>query len=134
MAIEYTLREHLLAQSAITNIVTGVFVGIIPQGTLLPVILINRDMGGPVYSLQGESGLDMTSCIVELLVDKGQVTTLISLQEAVRTALSGYRGSMGTTYPLKIQRIMLMNVRGADLEPDSEAHVRRMEFEIDYNP
>lgn len=129
--IEYSLREHLNGIPAITSIVNGVFVGIIPQGTDLPVILINAIGGGPVYSLQGDSGLQMQQYVLQLFTDKNDVVTLLSLEQEVRTAISGYRGTMGSTYVTNVQRIMLTDVRDL-FEPDSEAHQRRLEFDIDY--
>lgn len=129
--IEQSLYEYLNGVTAITSIVNGIHVGIIPQGTDLPVILINANGGGPVYSLQGDSGLQMQKYVIHLLADKNDMLTLLNLEQAVRTALSGYRGTMGSTYATNVQRIMLTDVRDL-FEPDSEAHQRRLEFDIDY--
>lgn len=130
--IERTLVEHLRGVSALTALVgTKIYPGTIPQGTELPAISFMPSGGGATYSLNGDSGYEMRQYRFSIYTDKYQVDSMLSIADALQTALSGYRGSMGSTYVTVIQRIMLNSTRDF-FEPDSEAHQRILEFDIDY--
>lgn len=130
--IERTLVEHLNGVGALTTLVgSKIYAGTIPQGTELPAITFIPVGGGPTHSLNGTSGYEMRRYRFSIYEDKTQVDSMIQIADALQTALDGYRGSMGTTYVTDVQRIMLNSVRDF-FEPDSEAHQRVLEFDIDY--
>lgn len=130
--IERTLVEHLRGVSALTALVgQKIYPGIIPQGTALPAITFMPIGGGPTHSMTGSSGYEMREYRFTVYTDKKEVDTMLQITDALQTAIDGYRGSMGTTYVTVIQRIMLKDIRDF-FEPDSEAHQRVLEFDIDY--
>ena len=130
--IEQSIRDYLGATSAVTAIFgTKIFSGHIPQGTAMPALNFSIVGGNRLMSLEGVSGLERRQYRFNVWTDKTDIATLISGAEAVSTALNGYRGTMGSTYSMNVQRIMLNETRDF-FEPDSEVHQRVLEFDIDY--
>lgn len=130
--IEEALAEHLLSISAVTTIFgSKIYPGTIPQGTVLPCLNYTAAGGGRVVALEGVTGLERRQYRFNIWTDKSDIDTLVNGAEAVQTALNGFRGTMGTTYAVNVQRIMLNDIRDF-FEPDSETHQRVLEFDIDY--
>lgn len=91
--MEEALITKLLGTTAITNLVsTRVFVGARPQASTLPAIVINRISGAPLYSDDGEDGLEES----RFQIDCWGLTysSAKAVARAVRTALSAFQGTV----------------------------------------
>lgn len=91
------LRTLILSVSAVTALVgTRVTVGARPQGVPQPDVSLLTVSLVPDYHLQGESGLDNT--LVQLDVrSKVSMIEADTIAAAIRTVLSGYKGTVGST-------------------------------------
>lgn len=126
-------RAHLVADAGVLTLVsTRVRTTQADEADALPYILLFLINDASSYSMAGEVGL--ARC--RLQVDCIGATPLSSLNvsEAVRAALSGFRGSMGT---VAVRRCHRIDRSGPELYGPDDATQRgkyrvRMDFEIDY--
>lgn len=99
-SIEDGLYSYLSGVSAITTIVgSGSSCRIAPirmaEGVAFPRIIFQNTNGQPVYADSGDTGLAQDGFHIECQAQT--VTGAGSLRNAVQTALSGYKGLMGSS-------------------------------------
>lgn len=82
-----------------------------PQGTPFPFVVLNRVSGTPGYVMSGPSGYVASRVQVDVYGETFAAT--ISTARAVQVALSGYRGTVGST---DIQGIFIDGVRDLPAE------------------
>lgn len=93
--IESDLRTFLLAQPAVSAlIVDRLYPARLPQGATLPAVTYQRIAGTPVISHDGASDLARARFQFDCWAET--YDAMVGLAKAVRVALSGHRGYMGT--------------------------------------
>ena len=128
------VRAYLVAQSAITALCsTRVRTTQADQSDDLPYILLTTVSDMSVYAMAGEAGLARARQQVDVIARTPLAA--IALSEAVRAAMSGYRGAMGT---LPVRRCHRIDRSGPDLFGPDDGGQRgkyrvRMDFAIDYH-
>ena len=106
--MEEALIAKLLATTAITTLVSNrIFVGARPQASTLPAIVVNRVSGAPLYSDDGEDGLEESRFQIDCW--GSTYSSAKGLARAVRGALSAFQG---TQSPVNFRYVSL------DLEQD----------------
>jgi len=105
--IEYDIRTYLLTQSGVTDIIGAgnaarCHVAHAPQEAKYPMLVLELVSDVPEYMQATEAGVTDARIVVHALAAKGQPTDdgyakARTLGEAVRTALSGYRGAAGSS-------------------------------------
>lgn len=92
--IEQDLRSYLLAQSTINALIVDRLYPLrLPQGATLPAVTYQRIFGAQAVSHDGASDLGRARLQLDCWADTYAV--MASLADALRAALSGYRGPMG---------------------------------------
>lgn len=88
--IEETIIDTLLGAAAVTAVVsTRVYPGAAPQGAVLPLLVVNKITGGPLYADDGEVGLERFRFQIDGYAESYTATKAIEL--AVRSTLSAMR-------------------------------------------
>ena len=91
--MEEAIIARLLADPGVTAIVgTRVHPGSVPQGTALPAIVFNRVDGAPLYSDDGEAGLETERVQIDCWSDS--YSEAKRLARAVRASLSAFAGTV----------------------------------------
>jgi hypothetical protein len=118
MAVENALYTILTGNVALAALVSArVYPGVIPQNIALPalayqVIATERD-----YHHGGQQ--NTAGPLVQITVEAASYSSAKSVAAAVRVALSGYRGTVGTTNSTEIRGVFLENeYDGYNLETD----------------
>ncbi len=98
--IRQDIRTYLLSKTSITDLVsTHVFLSRIPQGSEplnnFPAIVFRRAVGGHSHDLDGSAGF--AEAVFDLMAVAVSAVVVESICEAIRQALQGYRGLMGST-------------------------------------
>lgn len=133
MSIKDAMYDHLLADVGVSaEVDTRVSSGYANEGETLPYIVIDQASGGErFHHMTAAAGL--VKVVIQLNLYTAGNLGLEALIEAVRAALDGFRGNMGTPS---------VNVRMCHLRPDFDALVpasnkstrhtfhRAMRFEI----
>lgn len=88
--MEELLLTQLLGSTGLTTLVGDrIAWGSREQAAPLPAVTLNKISGGPLYSDEGEVGLDDVRVQVDCWA--GTVTAATAISRAVRAAISGYR-------------------------------------------
>lgn len=94
--IRASLYAYLSSQTGITNLVgQRIYPVVRPQGVSGDAICFWRTSGGHDHNLTGSSGTAIPSFSIEVLSDSYTQAEIIA--EAVREAMQGFSGTMGTT-------------------------------------
>jgi len=94
MDIMEALRAFLLADAGVAGLVgERVFVTEAPQDAALPLVVLKRVSTPRVYAQTGPSGLAWPR--VQITARAARQAEAVAVAKAVRTAVNGYRGSMG---------------------------------------
>ena len=94
--MEASLIQLLLSDSGVSaHVSTRVYPGARQQGSALPAITLTRISGGPLYSDEGEAGLDDARIQIDCWAETYSAAKLLA--RAVKAVLSGFDGTVGTT-------------------------------------
>ncbi|MCP5017108.1 MAG: DUF3168 domain-containing protein [Ketobacter sp.] len=117
MTIESAIYSHLSTKSSITALVSDrIYPQIAPNSAEYPFITYNIVTEDHDHSMGGATGL--ANLILQLDVWASTVPTQVSLSEALRNALDGFKGLMGSE-DLDIRNCFLQN-RASFFEPRTE--------------
>jgi hypothetical protein len=93
LGLEEAMIAKLLATTAVTDLVsTRVYPGSVPQASTMPAIVVNRISGTPIYTDDGESGLQTAR--LELDCWGETYSSAKTVARAVIAALSGFVGTV----------------------------------------
>jgi len=127
------VRAYLVAQAGITALAsTRVRTTQADEADALPYILLTMISDGSEYSMAGEVGL--ARCRVQTDAIAATPLSALDVSEAIRAAMSGYRGAMGG---VQVRRCHRQDRAGPDLFGPDDGSQRgkyrvRMDFMIDY--
>ena len=94
--MEEALIAHLLSDSGVSALVSNrVHPGSLPQGAVLPAIVMNRISGGPQYADEGETGLNEARVQFDCWADSYPQAKRVA--RAVTARLSAFVGTVGAT-------------------------------------
>ena len=112
--MEEALIAKLLATTAITTLVSNrIFVGARPQASTLPAIVVNRVSGAPLYSDDGEDGLEESRFQIDCW--GSTYSSAKGLARAVRGALSAFQGTQSPVkFSLCVSRLRTRLTRIGD--------------------
>ncbi len=98
MSIEAALFEHVRGLPDLVQLLgpSRVFQNYAPQNTPYPHVVIQRTTRTPLYDLEGEVGADTAFFDIEVLSRDAAV--LRSVSRALRRAISGFTGPMGSWF------------------------------------
>lgn len=134
MTLNEAVRAFLVAQAGVTALCgTRVRTTQADEGDALPYVLLTTVTDSSVYAMAGESGLARGRQQIDIIA--ASPLAAINLSEAVRAAMSGYRGLMST---LAVRRCHRVDRSGPDLYGPDDGSQRgryrvRMDFAIDYH-
>jgi hypothetical protein len=95
--METGLYSYLISKTAITALVaTRIYPLIAPEGAAYPFLIYQRISTQHEHNMAGSSGL--ATATVQLDAYSDTYAEAKSIGNAIRTALDGYRGSMGGTF------------------------------------
>ena len=95
MTIESALYSHLSNKASITALVsTRIYPQVAPDTASYPFIVYSVISEGHEHSMSGASGL--ASVTMQIDAWASTVASRVALSEAIRNALDGFRGDMGT--------------------------------------
>jgi hypothetical protein len=135
--IDYAIRTRLLAVSAVADLIGGtttprIYPIHLPQDPKFPAITYQIISGQPEYDLEGARGLADTRIQIDCWARAKEQTdgydSARDLAEAVRGALSGYSGTVGSDV---IQECFLAG-RRTSYEADAEIYRESLDFAIGY--
>lgn len=95
MSIKQSVLAYLLTKTGVTSLVVDrIYTGLRPQGEALPAITIHKISAGPEHDLDGAAG----NANPRIQIDCWAGTDLEAdaLAEAVRNAMDGFTGTMGS--------------------------------------
>lgn len=93
--IEQDMRTYLLAQPSVTALIaTRLYPIRLPQGVTLPAVTYQRITRTATVTHDGAADLGRAGIQIDCWADT--YAGMVALAKAIRAALSGYRGSMGT--------------------------------------
>lgn len=123
--IETDLQAYLIANTAVKALVVSrVYPLVLPQDSEIPALTYQRISGPRVRSLKGPSNLAhpriMIKCYGRTYLSAKTVAA------AVRVALDGYRGTMGST----VVGDVILDGEDEDLEQDTGLYWVSMDFII----
>ena len=96
MTIEQDLRTYLLGLAPIATLLgTRLYPARLPQGVTLPALTYQRIAGIPEVTYDGAANLSRARIQIDVWADS--YGAMVELAKAIRGALSGYRGAMGST-------------------------------------
>ena len=127
--MEADLLSLILSASGVTDLVgQRVTWGARPQGVGKPDIALLLVSGVPDYHMQGESGLDASLVQIDIRSDES-LKKSGAIRDAVRAALSGYSGTVGST---TFYGIFLRSVRqrAEQAEGGGMAYLIQMDWDI----
>lgn len=105
-SFETGLATYLGSKSAITDLVsTRIFPQVAPQGVTEPFVVYTRISGANGHHMGGADGLQQSRYQFDAYGSYAQVK---SIEDAIRQALDGYRGAMGSEI---VQTCHLMDAR-----------------------
>lgn len=133
MTITEAVRAYLVAQAGITALVsTRVRTTQADESDALPYILLTTVSDYSEYSMAGEVGLARSRVQVDCI--GGTPLSASNVSEAVRSAMSGYRGLMSS---VAVRRCHRIDRTGPEMYGPVDGSQRgkyrvRMDFSIDY--
>ena len=133
MPIEYAIRTKLVGAAAVTAIVgTRIHAIKLPQNATMPAITYQVVSDIPEYDMEGDAGVSTMRLQVECHDRERQGYDAYNgarvLGAAVRAALSGFKGTIGSD---TIQSLFLINTRS--LHDDGSGIFRaQMDYSIGY--
>jgi hypothetical protein len=96
MSMESDFYSLLTGTTAITDVVsTRIYKDIVDQNTAYPNLLFIRTGGDADVAMDGPIGLERSE--MTLQVRAKSAATVISARDAVKSALNGYSGTVGST-------------------------------------
>lgn len=121
--IETSLRSYLLAQTSITSLVgQRIYPMRLPQGATLPAITYQVVFGTSTYSHDGDEDLGrrrfQLDCWASTYADS------MNVAEAVRAAINGHDGPMGSTAQVNGRVINILDL------PEPELAIWRRMVEV----
>jgi hypothetical protein len=120
--IEYDLKDYLLEQPAISALIGDrVYPVRLPQGVTLPAVTYQRVAGGEDLT---HSGAGPARALVQVDCWANGYDAALTLAAAVRAALAGHRGAMGTA-----RYVAVRIVNAIDL-PEPEPVLGRRTLEV----
>ena len=127
MPIESALYSRLTAVSGVTALVsTRIYPNVIPQNAAMPVIAYQVISTDRNYRHAGQSNNAMPR--IQITVEAASYSSAVAVCAAVRAALSGYKGTVGTVV---IGGIFLeTEYDGYNLDTDTT--VRRQDYTIEW--
>jgi hypothetical protein len=103
LGLEEAMIAKLLATAAVTDLVsTRVYPGSVPQASAMPAIVVNRISGTPIYTDDGESGLQTARLELDCWGD-----TYSSAKTVARAVIAALSGFVGTVDDVEVQNTLL---------------------------
>lgn len=103
--LEEGLRAYLLGQGAVTALVGDrVYYGEAPEGAAKPLVVVRRVSTPRGYAQLGPTGLAWPR--VQLTIRAERQQEAVEVADALRQALNGYRGMMGT---VQVDAVFVVN-------------------------
>lgn len=132
--MEEDLRALMLADAGVAAAVgTRVTWGSRPQGSALPAVVLHIVGGTKAYHLRGEGGPLQPRVQVNCL--GGSYLAALQVCRAVQLALSGYAGTVGTTYFQGIlQDSEPRDLSDAEGESDERVFGLMIDFIVNHTP
>lgn len=95
MTIESALYSYLSNKASVTALVSDrIYPQVAPQGTAYPFVTFNVLSEDTQHDMSGASGLTNVAMQIDAWCET--VADRVSVSEALRNALDGFRGAMGT--------------------------------------
>jgi hypothetical protein len=127
MIVEKGIIAKLLATSGVTSLCSDrIYPGSVPQADPLPAVVVNKISGAPLYTDDGQAGLQSDRVQVDAWAASFLASKTIS--DAFKAALSGFSGSAGG---VTIEFAMIENERD-DREGGSNASEYRFRSSVDF--
>lgn len=129
MTVEADLRSLILANSGITTLVgQRVTWGARPQGVEQPDIVLLLVAGAPGYTMAGEDGLDQSLVQMDIRASTSLLDAT-AVRDAVRSALSGFSGTVGSTtfYSIFLRQV---RQRAEQAEGGGMAYLIQMDWDV----
>lgn len=125
--------KHLRLQPDVAHLLVAddttvkVFLGAVPQGVDFPAVTVIGIGGGPDYHLRGEIA-DLQK-IVQVSVFAPTYQECQAISDAIRLAVSGYRGQFDET---DILAVVVQNERDATIAPADSGNRAGWTQSVDY--
>ena len=130
MTIESALYSYLSTKASITALVsTRIYPEVAPDSAAYPFITYNIFGESHDHAMQGATGL--TNPTLQLDVWADTIADRVTISEAIRNALDGYTGNMGTEN-LSIRNCFLQN-RANYTESDGEGKTPAYRSSLDFS-
>lgn len=131
--IELAISEYFATQTGITDRVgTRIYPGRAPRSTTGETIILQEIVSQPVYGIDLECG--QHDKLIQIDCYAISPRNAYTLAETVRTAMSGYQGTIGTTSPIAVQSCRILSSGQETEQPadssDQWIHRYRMDFAL----
>jgi len=129
--IEHQLTEFLRDDTDIRDRVSGrIYPGRALQGTRGEMLIVRQISRIPTYTIDLEAGVD--DQIIQIDCYAASPRSAFTIAELVRTALSGYRGNVGTTTPVRIQSCRIISAGQQTERPSDKSDRWIHRYQMDF--